>query len=384
MTHSSSTRREFLKGRSVVQALEEIGKQAAEPGSTPLPAPTLPPGLDLECGDRAEIGRQSAYLEHYSKPAMATQFELMFNMSQYPESGNATAEAFELIDELEDQMTVYRDHSAISQLNATAFDADVAVELRLFSVLQMATEIGRQTAGAFDITSGQLSALWGFEQRQGAIPTADAIEAALRCVGSSRLVINDQARTVRFKTQGVKINLGGIGKGYALDRVASLLRTHGVKDFAVHGGQSSVICGGVYLTAESASTGWPIGLTHPIFPDVRLAHFNLRDRALGTSGSGRQGFFHQGKRYGHIVDPRTGWPANHFLSTTVISSSAALSDALATAFFVMDEDAIEAYCRSHPDVSAVLISGDPQSGKSPIELVWFNLTDDDWQQHNVH
>ena len=112
---------------------------------------------------------------------------------------------------------------------------------------------------------------------------------------------------------------------------------NGIRDFAIHGGQSSVLCGGDYLTNDGDSgAGWPIGLSHPVLPEVRLAHFNLRGRALGTSGSGRQGFFHQGKRYGHIIDPRTGWPTDHFLSTTVISPSAALSDALATAFFVMD------------------------------------------------
>ena len=102
---------------------------------------------------------------------------------------------------------------------------------------------------------------------------------------------------------------------------------------------------------------------------------------MGTSGSGRQGFFHQGKRYGHIIDPRTGWPSDHFLSTTVISPSAALSDALATAFFVMDVESIEEYCRQHTEVSAVLISGEPQAGKSEVDLVWFNLSDDDWQRH---
>jgi thiamine biosynthesis lipoprotein len=99
---------------------------------------------------------------------------------------------------------------------------------------------------------------------------------------------------------------------------------------------------------------------------------------LGTSGTGRQGFFHQGKRYGHIIDPRTGWPTNHVLSSTVISPSAALSDALATAFFVMELSEVETYCNAHPEISALLVV--PSKAKGKIDLEWFNLSDDQWRR----
>ena len=375
---SPSTRREFLKGRAAVRSLD-----AAIKTSQPL----LPPQLPGNDGQPllTDGSRQSSYLEHYSKPAMACQFEFLFNMQQYGQSGNASGDAFALIDELEDQMTVYRDHSTISQLNQRAFESPEVVEDRLFDLLLQAREIWQETGGAFDATAGQLSSLWGFEQRQGEIPDQAAIDETLQVVGTQHLRFDEQASSISFAKSGLKINLGGIGKGYAIDRVASLFRINGIHDFAIHGGQSSVMCGGNY-TSEDAQTqpsngGWPIGLTHPVLPEVRLAHFNLKDRALGTSGSGRQGFFHQGKRYGHVIDPRTGWPTDHFLSTTVISPSAALSDALATAFFVMDEEAVEAYCQQHTEVSAVLIKGDPQGGKSAVDLLWFNLTDEDWEQH---
>ena len=375
---SPSTRREFLKGRAAVKSLD-----AAFTSTQPLQPPQVP-SLDGQ-PLLADGSRQSSYLEHYSKPAMACQFEFLFNMQQYGQSGNAAGDAFALIDELEDQMTVYRDHSTISQLNQTAFESPVVVEERLFDLLLRAHEIWQQTDGAFDVTAGQLSSLWGFEQRQGEIPAQSAIDETLQIVGTQHLHFAEPASTISFSKSGIKINLGGIGKGYAIDRVASLFHINGIHDFAIHGGQSSVMCGGNYTSedaqAQPPSGGWPIGLTHPVLPEVRLAHFNLKDRALGTSGSGRQGFFHQGKRYGHVIDPRTGWPTDHFLSTTVISPSAALSDALATAFFVMDESAVEDYCQQHTDVSAVLIKGDPLDGKSAVDLIWFNLTDDDWQQH---
>ena len=377
MTDSSSTRREFLKGRSAIRAIEAFADTAE-----PLPAPDSVDTPKNNPEETTASGRQSVYMEHYSKRAMACQFELLFNMHQYPAAGTVAGDIFQLLDDLEDQMTVYRDHSEISRVNERAFSDQVQVEPKLYRLLKHAREIWQSTGGAFDITAGQLSALWGFEQRSGSIPNDDSIKETLRSVGTSHLVFNDDQNGIRFSTEGVKINLGGIGKGFAIDAMASMLRMNGIRDFAIHGGQSSVLCGGDYVadTGEYGA-GWPIGLSHPVLPEVRLAHFNLKDRALGTSGSGRQGFFHQGKRYGHIIDPRSGWPTDHFLSTTVISPSAALSDALATAFFVMDLEEIEAYCRKHTDVSAVMITGEPQAGKSAVDLVWFNLTDEDWQRH---
>ena len=301
-------------------------------------------------------------------------------MHQYPQSAETTGEAFALIDELEDQMTVYRDHSEISHLNALAVQQPVKIERRLFELLKRAKIISAQTQGAFDITSGQLSKLWGFEQRAGEIPDPAAIERTLGVTGIEHVTLHDQDR-VSFAIDGLKVNLGGIGKGYAIDRTASLLRIQGIEDFAIHGGKSSVLCAGKNTTQDpNRSTGWPIGLSHPVLPEIRLATFHLNDQALGTSGSGRQGFFHQGKRYGHIIDPRTGWPTDRFLSTTVITSSAALSDALATAFFVMPIDQIEQYCRQHTDVAAVITVGDPTGGRGEVELIWFNLTDDQWQR----
>ncbi len=368
MKNRSTNRRQFLSGRAAVGAISD----AINSVSAPIPDTATA---------RGSHQRQSAYLEQYSKPAMACQFELLFNMHQYPQSGSATGEVFALVDQLEDQMTVYRDHSEISQLNRRAYEAPVKVESRLFELLQTAAEIQTATRGAFDVTSGQLSKLWGFEQRSGKLPDEEKIQNTLKCVGGGHVVLNETLQTVSFKTPGVKINLGGIGKGYAIDRSAWLLHIEGVHDFAIHGGQSSVLCAGNNANENKADLrGWPIGLSHPVLPEIRLATFHLKDQALGTSGSGRQGFFHDGKRYGHIIDPRTGWPADRFLSTTVISPSAALCDALATAFYVMTIEEIEGYCRQHTDVGAVVAIGDPSAGRGDVELIWFNLSDDDWHR----
>lgn len=380
-----SSRRDFLRGRSAMEAIRGQAENAGDFLADAIPRDQL-----------RRQDHQSSYLEQYSKNAMACEFELLFNLHQYQNSGAAAMEAFQLIDLLEDQMTVYRDHSEVSRLNRTAFEQDVVIEQRLFELIQLAQQIHHETDQAFDITSTPLTRVWGFDQRDGGVPLQNQIDEVLGLVGSKFIDLNVETNTIRFKRQGVGINLGGIGKGHALDRVGELFEYRSVADFVIHGGQSSVLARGSSVcepeptesstaqhepgnTDVEQSHGWVVGISHPTLPGVRLAEVCLRNRALGTSGSGRQGFFHQGKRYGHIIDPRTGWPANHFLSTTVMAESAAVSDALATAFFVMPLEAVKEYCDTHPDVAAILITND-STQKSQVRLDVLNLADRDWHR----
>ena len=306
--------------------------------------------------------KQASYFEQYAKNAMACEFEISFNLHQYSQAANAAAAAFGLIDRLEDQMSVYRAHSEVTQLNTKAAQGPVKVETRLFGLLALSQEISNQTAGAFDITAGPLTKLWKFDQRSGVVPQQDQINAVLKRVGYQNLILNDVDQTIQYRIPGTEINLGGIGKGDAIDRAAQTIAALQIDNFVIQGGQSSVLALGDASAAdpENASSnhrpiGWQVGLSHPTLPNVRLAEITLRNQALGTSGTGRQGFFHQGKRYGHIIDPRTGWPSSHWLSTTVITSSAARSDALATAFFVMDAASVERFCAQHSDVQAIIV-----------------------------
>lgn len=376
MKNQQSDRRDFLKGRSMVRA----ARQALENFEFSVP------DINIDASEK----RQAAYLESYEKSAMACTWELMFNMHQHRQSAFAASKAMTLIDSLESQLTVYRDDSEVSRLNQNAFSNPVSVEENLFELLQLAQQIYVDTDGAFDVTSGQLTSLWGFEQRSGGVPEETQIAETLALTGTDKIMLDDENETVRFQVEGLKVNLGGIGKGYAIDRVAELIRQHEVGDFLIHGGQSSVLAAGNQKNldretpdSESSPTsanGWPVGLSHPTLPDRRLAEFRLIDAALGTSGTARQGFFHKGKRYGHIIHPKTGWPTSHFLSTTVISPSAAVSDALATAFFVMPIDAIEEFCRKRTDIAAVLVSQAEGKGESNVQLDWFNLDDDQWRR----
>jgi thiamine biosynthesis lipoprotein len=167
-------------------------------------------------------------------------------------------------------------------------------------------------------------------------------------------------RTVRYLREGVEINLGSIGKGYALDEVGRLLRERwGVSAGLVHGGHSSVLAVGAQPGQER---GWPVGVAHPWEPR-RLAVLHLRDRALGTSAATFRHLEYNGRKLGHILDPRTGWPAEGLASVTVTAPTAAEADALATAFYILGVDWARDYCAGHPEIGGVLL---PQDGETAV------------------
>jgi thiamine biosynthesis lipoprotein len=228
--------------------------------------------------------------------------------------------ALDLVESLESQLTVYRHESEVMDINRQAADGPVAVESRLYWLFQLARRLHSETRGALDITSGPLSETWGFSRREGRLPSEGEIAAARERVGMELVVLDDERSTIAFRRPGVSVNLNSIGKGYALDRMAELLATNCVSDYLLHGGRSSVLASG---NQPGHGDGWVVGLRHPLRPAKRLAEFTLRGESLSTSGSGTQFFIRRGRRYGHILDPRTGRPAEGLFSATVIAPTAA-------------------------------------------------------------
>ncbi len=378
---TKTSRRDFLTGKSAVEALADavIGP----------PPPLSPP---------TSVGVQpGSHLLSVSREAMACLFEAVFDAATYRDRTEAVIEALALLEPLEQQLTVYRDTSEVMQLNRLAAAGPVEVEQGLFALLQRAGALYEATGGAFDVTAGRLSKVWGFHRRQGQMPSAGEVAAALATVGSRHLKLDGVNRTVQFMQPGLELNLGAIGKGYALDRVADAVAAGGIGEFLLHGGNSGVLARGTRnselrmqksesgedhsafcLLNSEFHCGWLVALRHPLKPDLRLAEFVLRDQALGTSGSGTQFFHHQGKRYGHILDPRSGWPAEQVLSATVIAPTAEQADALSTAFYVLGLEGARDYCERHAEVSALLIA--PAARAGGIELHPFNLPDDRWRR----
>lgn len=290
---------------------------------------------------------------HVNRSAMACRFEVTLPASER-NGVHIARRALEEIEKLEQQLTVFRDSSEVSFVNRNAASRAVEVEISLLELLLLSQQLYHDTDCAFDVTSGPLTRCWGFLRRQGRIPEADEIEHARSLVGSETLILDRESRTVRFERPGVEINFGSIGKGYALDRVAVLVGKR-VRSALLNAGASSMraIGGG-----RSGDRGWVVGIRNPRRLDHRLAVLRLRDCAMSTSGNEEQFFEHDGKHYGHIIDPRTGLPAEGISGVTVVAQSAAISDALATAFYVGGSKMAERYCSEHPGTLAIMLERD--------------------------
>jgi thiamine biosynthesis lipoprotein len=341
--------------------------------------PLEPPDNAAASQSGFAAAHQESYLVQLSRPAMACRFEISLNAGQHEAGSEAALAALDQIEEIESQLTVYRDNSEVAHINQLAADQAIPVEQRLFDLLTTAVRLAAETGGAFDITSGPLTKIWGFYRRNGAIPAACELSTAMQSVGSRYLALDAEQRTIRFARRGMELNLGAIGKGYALDRAAETMAAAGVDNFLVHGGQSSVLARG--SRGLAAAGGWSVGIGHPLKPEKRLAEVWLRDRALATSGASHQFFRHQGKRYGHILDPRTGWPAEGILSSTVLAPTAAEADALSTAFYALGVAETVDWCRAHPSIGALLVHSSADG--SSIEITICGLTENDWRLTSV-
>lgn len=267
----------------------------------------------------------------------------------------ASRTALDEADRLEGMLTFFRPTSDLSRVNHEAALAPVAVPGELFEILQRSLALHRATDGAFDISATPLSRCWGFLRREGRLPACAEIDAARACVAMESIVLDEEARTVFFRNPALELNLGAIGKGYVLDRMAAGLRRSAVRHALVSAGRSSVVAIG------GEEPGWRIDLHSLVRHDI-LGRVVLRDGALGTSGAGEQGFLLNGTRYGHVIDPRTGWPARGVRSASVVTRSAADADALSTAFLVGGVELARRYCAERPDVLAIVTpdEGSPQ------------------------
>jgi len=308
----------------------------------------------LNVVDRGYRPNAASWL-HVNRTAMACRFEVTLPFQD--ETGVLVAtEALDQIDLLEDQLSVFRESSEISHINRNAATAPFGVTPSLFNLLALCKRLHRATEGAFDITAGPLTRCWGFLKREGRMPSETEIESARRLADSSLLVLDEQNQTVSFSKDAMEINLGSIGKGYALERVAARLRARRTIALLSAGASSIVAIG-----EGDRHQGWSVGLRHPRDKSKRLVTLRLKDCALSTSGSEEQFFEVAGQRYGHIIDPRSGWPAREVTSVSVITSSGAVSDALATAFFVGGRKLTERYCAAHRDVMAIMLESESEN-----------------------
>lgn len=322
----------------------------------------------LDISDEPSELSSDGYLLELSRKAMGCQFTAYTPARAQATAVEAIMRGFDDIQRLEELLSIYQPQSFISRINLALVHEKVAVPAEVLEVLQASLRISSQTSGAFDVTAGALSALWGFHRRQGRIPVDCEIARVLPGVGSTMLQIDEENSAVSRSHSQTQVDLGAIGKGYAIDQAAAVIRSSGLTDFLLHGGSSTVwgegnqAIPGAKPSAEMPNAapdkncGWLVQLRHPLFPQRLLAQVRLHNQSLSTSGSAVQSFIYQGQRYGHIIDPRIGYPADKVISTTVIAPSATLSDALATACYILGPDEARAVLEHFPEATAIFVA----------------------------
>lgn len=346
----SSTRRSFLRGRFLSpEAQREKDEQTLREAET------------LE----AEV--PVPYMQ-YSRRAMAAEFVVVTNAGEYENAFDVAVEALDEVSRLEKDLSYFLPESEISRVNENGPYYAVSVLPEVYGLLRTCGELYDATHGALDVTATPLSEVWGFMRRQGRVPTEEERLAALACVGMNRITWEDAECALKLGCEGMKISLGSIGKGFALDVAAAVLDRCGLENYIFHGGWSSIFARG----ARRGRRDWLVGLRHPLKPTERILELPLENRALGTSGSATQFFWANGRRYGHVIDPRTGFPGTDVLSATVLAPTAAEADALATAFYVMGPEESKAFCDARPELGAIFVLPKPGNG---CEIVTFGEAD---------
>jgi len=255
---------------------------------------------------------------------------------------------FKEIERIENLLSKYKPESEISQLNRLG---KLAVSDDTFYIIKKAKEFSELSQGAFDITVAPLMDLWGFTDKNFVIPKDEDIKNALTLVGSDKIILHDDNNVVEFKTHGMKIDLGGIAKGYALDCAVKKLKENGINSCLLDAG------GQIYgLGDDFFGRPWRIAIQTPRGKGI-MGDLELKNMSVSTSGDYEQYFEKNGKRYSHILDPRTGYPSDlGIVSVTVVAPEALTADFLSTAVFVLGKVKGEQLAKKFKDAGVRVVT----------------------------
>ncbi len=284
------------------------------------------------CADRKAQADTAEWLRlEQSAEAMGSTYSVVVYGTDRVKMEAAVEAAFDEVRRLDDLLSNYKPSSEWSEVNQRAAGGPVRVSPELFGLLSACLEYSRESEGAFDITVGPLMKIWGFYKGTGHIPHQAEIRAAMTRVGYRHIHLDPKAQTVRFDRRGVEMDPGGIGKGYAVDRMVDVLKQKGITRALVSGSGSSIYALGA---PPSQPLGWQIEIRDPHDPRKSVATVYLKDESMSTSGSYEKFFKAEGKIWAHIMDPRTGYPAPGMLSVSVITPRTLDSEAWAKPLFI--------------------------------------------------
>jgi thiamine biosynthesis lipoprotein len=267
----------------------------------------------------------------YAQPHMGAEVRIVLYAPTAAAAADASQAAFARIAQLDDELSDYRESSELMRLSRQAGGEPVKVSGDLFRVLRASQQLFHRSSGAFDATVGPLSVIWRRARRLAEMPDPVRLADARRLVGSDKLDLDDDRRTVRLAAPGMRLDLGGIAKGFAADEAAAVLRKRGI------GAALVAACGDIVVTgAPAGADGWRIAVASLDGADRPPARYiTLHHAAVSTSGDAEQFVTSGGVRYSHIIDPRTGWATAGHSSVTIVAPDGTTSDGLATAVVVL-------------------------------------------------
>ena len=310
-----------------------------------------------------------------AREAMATRFEIVLYGDNPVSLRAAGEEALEEIEWVESQLSIYRSDSQINHANQRAATEPVRLEPTIFELLQHCQELTTITDGAFDITLGPLIQCWGFMGGSGSLPAPEAIERAKSLVGIHHIQLDPDAYTIQFDQKGVMLDLGSIGKGYALDRAKEILEENGIRSALLHGGTSTVATIGSPPDQEE----WKIAITRPLTEDEKeesrtgepelktVGIAKLTGNALSVSAIWGKSFQTENREYGHVIDARTGEPTIGAAQAAVTLTSATDADAISTALLVSGNKGIAWLDKQFPHHEYLLLKPGKQALVKGIE-----------------
>ena len=293
----------------------------------------------------------SANLYKYHQVSMGTVIEIILLGDDEEATQKAALHAFQEIKRIEQLMSPWIETSDVSLLSRSAGKEWIKVSQETFDVLQRSQKISELSEGSFDITIAPLTALWRKARERGAPPSFEEVKNILDLVNYKNLSIQSDRR-IFLKNKGMAIDPGGIAKGYAVDRAFETLKSLGYKNIIVNAG------GDLRTGGFKNNQPWSIGIQNPRSIEKVMATISISDSAIATSGDYEKFFFHQGKRYHHILNPKTGFPAEGCQSVTILSKEGMMADGLATAVFVLGTKKGYTLCQTLQDVECLIVDGE--------------------------
>jgi len=296
---------------------------------------------------------EGAHLVERTRPSMGTELRLTAWTDDEPEVVAAFEAIFQEFDRLEGLLSNWQEDSDVQRLNAAAGKHPVRVGTELRDVLQAARQISDWTGGKFDVTFGVMSGLWRFDyqDQDGRIPDHNEVVRRRALINYRDLEVDERNGVAFLRREGMVVNVGGIGKGYAVDRARAILHDRRFRDFLIQFG------GDMYAAGREGDRAWKLGIQDPRGPANRIfATVDVSDSTFSTSGDYARSFLKDGRRYHHILDPATGEPSQGCRSVTILTGSATIADGLSTGVFVLGPERGMALIEQLPDVEGIIVS----------------------------